>query len=149
MKACRPNAGFSLVEVMVAILILGVALASLAHGITTALRASKDSELQTTAALLAAGQIELLRADGILVDGVTEGQGGDGLALYKWKQTVTSTAIDGLHEVALEVLHSSETKPVYELHTLLFDPPADSLTNRPVANQRKPTRGRPSRRNTP
>ena len=47
-------AGFSLVEVMVAVLILGVALAGLTEGITTALSSNKESELQTTAALIAA-----------------------------------------------------------------------------------------------
>ena len=51
----KPDHGFSLVEVMVAVLILGVALAGLTEGITTALSSNKESELQTTAALIAAG----------------------------------------------------------------------------------------------
>ena len=54
---CR-NSGFSLVEVMCAILILGIALAGLTQGVTTALTSSKESELQTTAALFAAGLVE-------------------------------------------------------------------------------------------
>ncbi len=150
MKARRSNAGFSLVEVMIALLILGVALAGLAQGITTALRSSKDSELQTTAAFLASGQIELLRADGFIVDGVVEGKGTGGLARYSWKQTVSPTPIEGLHEVAVEVQHTSETVPVFELHTLLFDPPAGSQTNRDIGNRneggRKTTRPKKSRR---
>ena len=67
------NAGFTLVEVMVAILILGIALVGLTQGITTALVSSKESELQTTAALFAAGQIELLRAGKDLTDGTGNG----------------------------------------------------------------------------
>ena len=62
MNLMNHNAGFSLVEVMVAILILGIALVGLTQGITTALSSSKESELQTVAALFAAGQIETLRA---------------------------------------------------------------------------------------
>ena len=58
----KTRAAFSLVEVMVAIVILAIALTGLTQGITTALGSSKESELQTTAALFAAGQIELLRA---------------------------------------------------------------------------------------
>ena len=50
------SAGFTLVEVMVAIVILAIALTGLTQGITTALASSKESELQTTAALFAAGQ---------------------------------------------------------------------------------------------
>src|SRR5213595_2971370 len=67
------NAGFSLVEVMCAILILGIGLVGLTQGITAALRSSKETEVQTAAAFIAAGQIETLRADGIITDGVTEG----------------------------------------------------------------------------
>jgi len=54
--------GFSLIETMLAILILGTGLVGLTHGITAALRASKESELQTKAALFAAGQIEDARS---------------------------------------------------------------------------------------
>ena len=49
-----PRSGFSLIEVMVAILILGIALVGLTQGISTALGSSKESELQTTAAAFGA-----------------------------------------------------------------------------------------------
>jgi prepilin-type N-terminal cleavage/methylation domain-containing protein len=125
MSTAHRNAGFSLVEVMCAILILGIAMVGLTMGITTALSSSKESELQTTAALLAAGQIELLRADGFLTDGVEEGDFGEGLSLYRWKQSISSTAIGGLHEVQLTVENFKSGKAIYELRTLLFDPPSD------------------------
>ena len=126
----RQTAGFSLVEVMVAVLILGVALVGLTQGMTTALSSSKESELQTTAALIAAGQIEELRADGILTEGVTEGEGGAGLSLYRWKQTMTRMPIDGLYEVSVEVEQTKPGKLIYELRTMLFEPPRDSSATR-------------------
>ena len=128
MITTQRNAGFSLVEVMCAILILGIAMVGLTLGITTALSSNKESELQTTAALLAAGQIELLQADKILTDGVQEGEFGAGLALYRWKQTVSSTAISGLHEVEVTVENSKTGKAIYELRTMLFDPPSESAS---------------------
>ena len=128
MITTQRNAGFSLVEVMCAILILGIAMVGLTLGITTALSSNKESELQTTAALLAAGQIELLQADKILTDGVQEGEFGAGLALYRWKQTVSSTAISGLHEVEVTVENSKTGKTIYELRTMLFDPPSESAS---------------------
>jgi general secretion pathway protein I len=120
------NAGFSLVEVMVAILILAIALVALTQGITTALASSKESELQTTAALLAAGQIELLRAETDFSDGTDSGDCGAGLSLYRWKQTVSPTDIAGLHEVDVVVENSRTGVEIYELKTLLFEIPEDS-----------------------
>ena len=76
MKASGSNAGFSLVEVMVAIVILGVAVVGLTRGLTTALGASKDAERQTAAALFASGKIELIRTMGLPADGETTGDCG-------------------------------------------------------------------------
>jgi prepilin-type N-terminal cleavage/methylation domain-containing protein len=120
------RAGFSLIEVMVAVLILAIALVGLTQGITTALASSKESELQTTAALFAAGQIELLRAEKDLVDETDNGDCGAGLPLYRWKETVSPTDIDGLHDVDVVVENSQTGAEIYELKTLLFEIPANS-----------------------
>ncbi len=118
----RRQAGFSLIEIMCAILILGVALVGLTQGITTALSSSKESEIQTSASLIAAGQIEILRAEEYLVNGVTEDNCGDELPLYRWRQTVSSTDIDGLHEIEVVVENANSGKMICDLRTLLFDP---------------------------
>jgi len=132
---------------MCAILILGIGLVGLTQGLTTALSSSKESELQTSAALIAAGRMETLRADGYLKDGVEDGEGGEGFALYRWKQTISSTTIDGLHEVEVVVENAKSGKTIYELRTLLFDPPLDSsqddLKRRsPAASKKKEKRRR-------
>ena len=126
MNAPRCNSGFSLVEVMCAILILGIALAGMTQGVTTALESSKESELQTTASLIAAGLIETLRAEDSLSDGVTEGDCGEGLSLYRWRESITSAGIDGLHQVEVVVENAKTGQPIYELRTLLFQRPEDS-----------------------
>lgn len=121
--AVKNRAGFSLIEVMCAILILGIGVAGLARGITTALSSSKESELQTSAALIAAGRIELLRAEGFLFAGELEGDCGSLLPQYRWRETIAGTSPEGLYEVAVTVSHQESGQTIYELRTLLFDPP--------------------------
>src|ERR1019366_7209262 len=111
----KHQAGFTLVEVMVAIVILAIALTGLTQGLTTALSSSKESELQTTAALFAAGQIELLRAEKDLADGDDQGDCGTALPLYRWRQTVSPTDVAGLHEVDVVVKNAQTKTSIYEL----------------------------------
>jgi prepilin-type N-terminal cleavage/methylation domain-containing protein len=139
MKAMKHAAGFSLVEVMIAVLILSVALVGLTQGITTALASSKESELQTTAALFAAGQIELLRAEPNLIDGTGNGDCGAMLPLYRWKQTVKPTGTDGLHDVDVIVENSQTGAEIYELKTLLFQIPADAAEKSKTAKPKAPS----------
>lgn len=141
---CR-NSGFSLVEVMCAILILGIALAGLTQGVTTALTSSKESELQTTATLFAAGLIETLRAEGNLSDGATEGECGEGLSLYRWKQSITRAGIDGLHEVDVVVQNAKTGQSIYELQTLLFQPPDEPAGGGSRRSNEPGSRGRGGR----
>ena len=122
-------AGFSLIEVMCAILILGIALVGLTQGITTALGSSKEAEVQTAAAMIAAGQIEILRAELDLIDGVTEGDGPSGLSQYHWKQTVSPAGLEGLHDVNVMVENSKTGKEIFDLRTLLFQAPSSLPTD--------------------
>ena len=139
----RRNHGFSLVETLLAILILGTGLAGLTHGITAALRASKESELQTKAALFAAGQIETIRAESFILEGETDGDCGPGLANYAWRQTITPGSMEGLYDVEV-VVHESDTgQAVYTLQTLLFDTPIS--TDEDETTTRRRDRERPPR----
>lgn len=119
------HAAFSLVEVMCATVILAVGVVGLTTAITTALGSSKESELQSSAAMIAAGQIETLRAGGVIEDGEDEGEFGGGLALYRWKQVISPATIDGLHEVTVTVENANSGQSIYELKTMLFEPPLD------------------------
>jgi prepilin-type N-terminal cleavage/methylation domain-containing protein len=120
------RSAFSLIEVMVAVLILAIAITGLTAGISTALRCSKESELQATAALFAAGQIELIRATSGWADGSDDGDCGATLPRYHWRQTIRPTGLDGLHEVDVVVENAQTGQSIYELKSLLFQIPEDS-----------------------
>lgn len=114
---------FSLVEVMVAIAILSIALVGMTQGLTTALQSNKEAEWTSVAALIAEARVEFLRADGYLIEGVTEGALSGELTDYSWQETLTQTEIEGLYEVELEVTHTDTHQRLYLLKTMLFDPP--------------------------
>jgi prepilin-type N-terminal cleavage/methylation domain-containing protein len=122
MNFTRPtSAAFSLIEVMCAMLILGIGLVGLVHGLDTALASHKEAETRTQAALLAASQIESLRADGFVTEGDFDGEFDGDLSNYSWKETVKATTPEGLYEVTVTIEKGGEE--IYELKTMLFDPP--------------------------
>ncbi len=142
--ARRARSGFSLVEVMVAILILGIAIVGFTEAVTTGLKSGKESEIQAVASLFAAGQIEKLRVDGSLKDEDTDGDCGERLPSYHWRQTISPAGIEGLHDVRVVVEETRTGKPIYELRTLLFEIPSDS--NSTGNSNRKNTQNNGGRR---
>ncbi|MBX3746732.1 MAG: prepilin-type N-terminal cleavage/methylation domain-containing protein [Verrucomicrobiae bacterium] len=140
------QAGFSLVEVMISILILGVALTGLTTGIATALRSARESELRTAAALVAAGVIETLRAEGYLIAGSTEGPCGDALPAARWYQTLAAGDLDGLYRVQVAIRHEETGRTLFELETLLFDPPFATANTESDSRDRRRDRDRRSQR---
>ena len=127
MKISTTNqAGFSLVEVLCAIVILGVGLLGLVQGLTTALLSNKESELQTSATFIAASRIEVLQADGFLIEGEDSGPCDD-LPLYRWRQIIARTSMEGLYDVQVAV-ENANSAPVYvDAHRIDWKPGVDLL----------------------
>ena len=122
----RTTRGFSLLEALCALLILGVGLVGMVEAMTLALRSGKDAERHTQAALLAAGRMEELRGLSTLSTGEEEGDFGDTFPAYAWQQYVEETSYDGLYEVTVTVTETASDTPVYELTTLIFRRPYSS-----------------------
>lgn len=119
------QSGFSLTELLFAVLILGVGIAGMARGITTSLSSSKESEIQTKAALFAAGRMEFIRADGYYLAGTEEGECGMALPGYTWEQTLTeSPQHEGLFDVIIKILPESGSEiSIFTLESRLYEPP--------------------------
>jgi prepilin-type N-terminal cleavage/methylation domain-containing protein len=144
----RRSAGFSLVEILLATAILGVGLVGLTEGLTLALRSSKEAERQSRAALLAAGRMELARLDRFILEGEEEGTFGGELGAYRWRQTISRTELEGLYEVAVAVELEETGEELFELRTLIFEKPFESLLQRDERSESQSGRGlarRPAR----
>jgi len=142
----KSTTAFSLVEVLCAVAILGIAIVGLTRGLATGLTASKEAERQTAAAFVAASRIELLRADGYLEEGTDDGELTGDLANYRWKQSITATKVRGLFEVSVQVESARTEQLIYELKTLLFDPPSDLLPDTERDKQTEDNRRRERKR---
>jgi prepilin-type N-terminal cleavage/methylation domain-containing protein len=124
--------GFSLIEVLCAILVLGVGVVGLVQGVTTALGSAKEAEVQTAVALIAEGRLELLRAEGSLQAGERDGECPEALGPFRWREAVATTDLDGLYDVQIAIENTKSGQELYVLHTLLFDPPWRSSTETDV-----------------
>jgi len=122
---------------MCALLIMGVALVGLTHGITTALSSTKDSAVQTAVVLLAAGQMETMRAEGVVTDGTTEGDFGEDMPQYAWEQTISPSTLDGLHQVVVVVKDAKSGAALYSLETLLFDADYPATADEAASKQKQ------------
>lgn len=119
--------GFSLIEILCAVMVLGVALVGLAEGLTTSLRLGKEAERYTTAALLATGRMETIRAEGDFIAGDETGDFGESFAAYTWSQSIEETGLKGLHHVRVAILLEPTKEQLYELETFLFQVPVLGL----------------------
>ena len=124
-RQMRPRqSGFSMLEVFLATLLLGVAIVALTEGISVALRSSKSAERHTVAVLLAESQLELIRTDSFLSAGSDEAE-CELFPGYRYEQEIEERDdYDGLYSVRVSVFHGDSDVPLFGLETLLFDGPS-------------------------
>lgn len=105
----KSEAGFSLIEVIVALAIIAFGLAAFSHAIGGTYRAAQRTKLQAITLSHAQSHLDSLGADGPLADGQSSGKYADGMP---WRLTITAL--------------TSETKDRDE-------PDSDPAQSRPVA----------------
>ena len=134
----RRQSGFSLIELLFSVLILGVGIAGMTRGVTAALSANKESEIQTKATLFAAGRIELMRSEGFYISGETEGDCGVAVPGHSWQTTLQETDSEGLFHMVVRIVPTNAIDRItVSLETMLFEPPVGltSSTDRKNARQ--------------
>ncbi|MEM7262175.1 MAG: hypothetical protein AAF488_09310 [Planctomycetota bacterium] len=121
----RCDAGFSLIETLLATLLLGVTLVGITEALTVSLRSSKDSERYTRAVLIAEARVEEIRTEGSYLEGETTGS-FDAFPGFEYTETISAGEFDGLYEVEVSVEHTETKARLYTLTTLLFELPYEA-----------------------
>ena len=157
------SGGFSLLEILLAVLLLGTSLVGLLGGVTTSLHSSRDAEAHSTAVFLAAAHLEELRESGYVYAGTTDGEFDAPFERFTWREEVTETELDGLYDVKVTVGlagtvggesenesegNDENVRPLFELVTRLFDRPlsSTSTSSTTTTNPRDRTTRRGDRR---
>ncbi|HEY8370356.1 MAG TPA: type II secretion system minor pseudopilin GspI [Thermodesulfobacteriota bacterium] len=106
-----PAAGFTLLEVLVALVILGVALVGLLSAQSAAVRLRSQAEELTLATFLLETKMTDVQMGDFPEVGTTEGDFGDDYPGYTWQQVVSDTPFRGVREVRIAVIWSPGPRP--------------------------------------
>ena len=117
-RRCQ-RAGFSLVEMVVAVFIFSVGVVAMIEVFTLCLRSTATSVNYSRAVFLAQGLIEEALAEEELTAGEDSGESDEDLPEGTWTREITETDTDGLYELRVTVAwQDHEQERTFELTTL-------------------------------
>jgi general secretion pathway protein I len=122
-NATRPRSGFTLIEVLVALVILAVALTAASRAARVATDSAQESRLHTLATWVAQNRIaELTASRAFPATGNTSGHGRMAGVEFDWKETVASTPNPGFRKFTIDVLRPADTQILVTLNAYLTQP---------------------------
>lgn len=95
--------GFTLLEVIVSLAVMGVGLVAVLEAFSAGLRLSLQDEFLTTATFLAAGKMEEVIKETYITPGTDEGDFGDEFPDFTWTVEITDSQIEELELVTVVV----------------------------------------------
>ena len=98
------NAGFTLLEVMVALLIIATSFVVLLHTRNQSVTAADYAKRTTVATLLASERMSEIEQEDFPDTGEDGSNFGDDYPEYRWETTVSDTAYENIREVKVEVM---------------------------------------------
>jgi prepilin-type N-terminal cleavage/methylation domain-containing protein len=117
--------GFTLIEVLAAMLLIAIVLPVVMQGITAGLAASSAARRRTEAAGLAEEKMGEILANGLWQGGVMQGDFSPDWPDYKWQATVSGwaqdTSLSNLQEIDLRVFWTADNREqAVNLSTLAY-----------------------------
>lgn len=116
-------AGFSLLEVLIAIVILGFGITGVMTALTSSLTSAKLSEHHAQAVMQATGHVEALMHSAYLDAGERTGTFEPLFPHLSWSEKIESTELEGLQKITLDVTHTLTKEPLYRIVTQKFTVP--------------------------
>jgi prepilin-type N-terminal cleavage/methylation domain-containing protein len=121
----RPHArrGFTLIEVLATIVLMGIVLPVAMHGISLCMRSAQSARQRGEAAALAESKLNELVATGDWQYGLLSGDFGEAWPEYRWNGAATERADDpSLHELSVRVAWTTRGQERdVTLTTLVFE----------------------------
>ena len=110
----KPHRGFTLIEVLAAMLLMAIVLPTVMQGVAAATRTASDSRHRTEAAGLAEEKLNEILTTGQWQGGTLSGDFGNDWPGYRWQANVGAWAADtttvGLQQIDLSVLWNGPTR---------------------------------------
>lgn len=110
MRTTRSD-GFTLVEVLCALVILTSAIILIAQGFSTGIRGTELAQRTTIAEMLAEDIIGRLEAGEIAVNKDSEGDFAPDFERYSWSTTSTTAGLPGLYQIMLRITWTDRGEP--------------------------------------
>ena len=116
----RENAGFTLLEVMITLAIIGIAFVAILRSLGMSVDLSYESKNISLATLLAQGKMAEIEGSGFPeVEEVSE-EFGDEYPGFRWEKSISEIGVEGLRKVVVRVFwQESENANNVELITLI------------------------------
>ena len=127
MTTRRTARGFTLIEVLIALVILGVALAAAARAASVATTGAEESKLRTLATWVAQNRIAELTAMRIFPStGTTNGRAQMAGIDFEWQQLTSETPNAAFRKIELNILRPGDTQSLMTMNAYLTRPPGFS-----------------------
>lgn len=119
--------GFTLVEVLIALVILAIALAAAARAANIATTGAEESKLRTLATWVAQNRVALLNATRSFVPaGTTSGKSSMAGIDFEWQQTASDTPNAAFRKIELRVFRPNDPQTLTSLTAYLVRPAGES-----------------------
>ena len=124
-------AGFTLVEVMVALAIAGLSLAAVAASISQMVDAAYAMQERTYASWIAQNRITELRLANVLPEvSTTSGEVEFAALEWAWRATISETGVENLFRVDVEVSHAGSDAIIRTVTGFIGEPGIAGESNR-------------------
>lgn len=134
-------AGFTLLEVMVALVIISLALAGVASSMGQMIDTANTMRDRTYASWIAQNKITELRLSGVLPEvGESNGEEDYANTTWAWSAEVSETGIENLMKVDVSVSYPGVDDPVRLVTGFIGEPVAPGQSNQ-IWNSGQPDRG--------